>query len=302
MKETEQKKKGQYFTPDDIVDKMINFTDLNWKGNIYEPTAGDGNIFMKIIDKKVSLGMTPQEAIDTTYANEFDTHVYDVLTARLKSYCDEHRIYFRPENTTNLDARTCRPSCDKYEIITNLPFGSWSNSSLPKQIINNYSDIRAVYLTKWTTGCYNKYVPHVKKFENVIFPGIAYDTLLWEYDPEYTEGDIWIYWPLPKLPNHKLKNDWKGRARTDERRNTKCQIKRITRRKFRIRECVKEGGYWCDLNIPEEAYEEIKNKLHGRPYTGIHGEIMNTCRTQGMTTDVIYDYLYCNGFDYLFEE
>lgn len=302
MKETEQKKKGQYFTPDDIVDRMIEFTDLDWKGNIYEPTAGDGNIVMKILDKKVSLGMTPQEAIDTTYANEFDTPVYDVLTVRLKSYCDEHSIYFRPENTTNLDARTCRPSCDKYEIITNLPFGSWSNSSLPKQIINNYSDIRAVYLTKWTTGCYNKYVPHVKKFENVVFPGIAYDTLLWEYDPEYTEGDIWIYWPLPKLPNHKLKNVWKGRDRTDERRNTKYQIRRITRRKFRIRECVNEGGYWCDLNIPEEAYEEIKNKLHGRPYTGIHGEIMNTCRTLRMTTDVIYDYLYCNGFDYLFEE
>jgi hypothetical protein len=52
-------------------------------------------------------------------------------------------------------------------------------------------------------------VPHVKKFENVVFPGIVYDTLLWEYDPEYTEGDIWIYWPLPKLPKHKLKKNWK---------------------------------------------------------------------------------------------
>ena len=70
--ESEQKQKGQFFTPDDIVEKMINFTNLDWLGNIYEPTAGNGNIVMKILDKKVSLGMTPQEAIDTTYANEFD--------------------------------------------------------------------------------------------------------------------------------------------------------------------------------------------------------------------------------------
>lgn len=207
--ETEQKKKGQWFTPEEIVNKMIEFTDLNWFDNIYEPTAGDGNIVMKIINKKVSLGMTPQEAINTTFANEFDTPVYDALTVRLKTYCNEHNINYREDNITNQDARVVKPACDKYEIITNLPFGSWNNSNLPRQIINNYSDIRAVYLTKWTTGCYKKYVPHVKKFENVVFPGIVYDTLLWEYDPKYTEGDIWIYWPLPKLPKHKLKKNWK---------------------------------------------------------------------------------------------
>ena len=220
--ETEQKKKGQYFTPDDIVNRMIEFTDLNWFGNIYEPTAGDGNIVMKIIDKKVSLGMTPQEAIDTTYANEFDTQVYDALTARLKTYCDEHNIIYREENITNQDACVFKPGCDKYEIITNLPFGSWTNSNLPKQIINNYSDIHAVYLTKWTTGCYKKYVPHVKKFENVLFPGIVFDTLLWEYDPEYTEGDIWIYWPLPKLPKHKLKKNWKEVLEQLKEKNDVC--------------------------------------------------------------------------------
>ena len=207
--ESEQKKKGQYFSPDEIVDKMISFTDLNWKGNIYEPTAGNGNIVMKILDKKVSEGMAQQEAIDTTFANELDETSYIALTERVKAYCEANNIVYRPENITNQDARTCKPACDGYEIITNLPFGSWNNSNLPKQIINNYADIHAVYLTKWSTGCYKKYVPHVKKFENVVFPGIIFDTLLWEYDPEYTEGDIWIYWPLPKLPKHKLRKDWK---------------------------------------------------------------------------------------------
>lgn len=82
----------------------------------------------------------------------------------------------------------------------------------------------------------------------------------------------------------------------------KCQIKKITRRNFRIRKWANQGGFWIDLDIPEEIYEEIRNKLHGKPYTGIHGEIMNNARTQMMTQDVIMDYLYCNGFDYMFDE
>ena len=207
--ESEQKKKGQYMSPDEIVDRMIEFTDLNWKGNIYEPTAGNGNIVQKVIFKKIDEGMTPQEAIDTTYANELDPVMYDQLTARIWGLCEANGWKYRPENLSNQDARKYKPACGNYEIITNLPYGSFANSCLPRQIIDNYSDIRAVYLTKWSTGCYKKYVPHVKKFENVVFPGIVYDTLLWEYDPEYTDGDIWIYWPLPKLPKHKLMKNWK---------------------------------------------------------------------------------------------
>lgn len=82
----------------------------------------------------------------------------------------------------------------------------------------------------------------------------------------------------------------------------KCQIKKITRRNFRIRKWTNQGGFWLDLDIPEEVYEEIRKKLHGKPYTGIHGEIMNTDRTQMMMQEVILDYLYNNGFDYMFEE
>lgn len=209
VKETEQKIRGQWFTPDNIVSKMIEFVDLDWKDYIYEPTAGNGNIVIKILDKKVSLGMTSQEAIDTTIANEFDTRIYNELVERIYDWCAEHNCIINRNNLTNNDAQIFRPTCDKYEIITNLPFGNWTNSSLPRKIINNYSDIHSVYLTKWSTGCYKKYVPHVKKFENVVFPGIVYDSLLWEYDPNYTEGDIWLYWPLPKLSKHKLKKNWK---------------------------------------------------------------------------------------------
>ena len=46
MAESKNKKEGAYMTPSEIVDKMINFGDLDYTKNILEPTAGDGNIVM----------------------------------------------------------------------------------------------------------------------------------------------------------------------------------------------------------------------------------------------------------------
>lgn len=84
----------------------------------------------------------------------------------------------------------------------------------------------------------------------------------------------------------------------------KCQIKKTINSNFRIRELGDNncGGCWLLIDIPEEIYEQIKNKLHGKPYTGIHREILKLNRTQEFPGEVILDYLYNNGFDYMFEE
>lgn len=84
----------------------------------------------------------------------------------------------------------------------------------------------------------------------------------------------------------------------------KCKIRKITARNFYICEFGNNNhmGIWYGIEIPEEVYEEIRNKLHGKPYTGIHAEIVNSNRSQVFPVEVILDYLYCNGFDYLFEE
>lgn len=81
----------------------------------------------------------------------------------------------------------------------------------------------------------------------------------------------------------------------------KCQISKMPRCNFKIRKFEIHRGHWFDLDIPEEVYEEIRNKLHDKPFIGIHGEILNSNRAQLYPTEVILDYLYCNGFDYLFE-
>lgn len=207
MKETEQKKMGQWMTPEDIVNKMLEFAPVKWyAGNILEPTAGNGNIVIGILNKKVELGMTPQQAIDTTYANEFDEEKYKELISRVLDWCSNNNAELKIDHITMQDARTLDMGNIEYNIITNLPFGSWNNSSLPRQIINNLRK-PAVYLTKWSTGCNQKYCRSVLKFENVVFPGIVYDCLLWLYDPNvvYEEPQVWIYWPIPRFPKHKLK-------------------------------------------------------------------------------------------------
>lgn len=195
MKETEQKKMGQWMTPEDIVNKMLDFAPVKWyAGNILEPTAGNGNIVIGILNKKVELGMTPQQAVDTTYANEFDEEKYKELVDRVYDWCSNNKAELKIDHITMQDARTLDMRNIDYNIITNLPFGSWSNSSLPRQIINNLKK-PAVYLTKWSTGCNQKYCKSVLKFENVVFPGIVYDCLLWLYDPKviYDEPQVWIY-------------------------------------------------------------------------------------------------------------
>ena len=86
MKETEQKQKGQWMTPDDIAKHMIDFAPQEWyKDNILEPTAGNGQLVIQILNRKVELGMTPQEAIDTTYANEFDEVVSSLVTTPVRN-------------------------------------------------------------------------------------------------------------------------------------------------------------------------------------------------------------------------
>lgn len=194
-------------TPEDIVNKMLDFAPVKWyAGNILEPTAGNGNIVIGILNKKVELGMTPQQAIDTTYANEFDEEKYKELISRVLDWCSNNKAELKIDHITMQDARTLDMGNIDYNIITNLPFGSWSNASLPRQIINNLKK-PAVYLTKWSTGCNQKYCKSVLKFENVVFPGIVYDCLLWLYDPNivYEEPQVWIYWPIPRFPKHKLK-------------------------------------------------------------------------------------------------
>lgn len=87
----------------------------------------------------------------------------------------------------------------------------------------------------------------------------------------------------------------------------KCQIIRCNGpHNFRIRpDKDKPRNVAVIIDIPEEVYKELDNKFNSKPYTGIHKTIFDLIhpkRCQTLPSEVILDYLYCNGFDYLFEE
>ena len=90
------------------------------------------------------------------------------------------------------------------------------------------------------------------------------------------------------------------------RNKMKCQIIRCNgSHNFRIRPDKDNArNVSIVIDLPEEVYNEI-TKFNGKPYTGIHKQIFDLIhpkRGQNMDPDAILDYLYCNGFDYMFEE
>lgn len=286
MNETRQKIDGAYMTPSSIVKKMIEFTPQEWfKENILEPTAGDGNIVLAILDKKVELGMTPFEAMDTTYANELDHERYLIMLDCVKEWCEERDVMTDIEHFTNMDARELNWTVD-YKVITNLPFGCWSCSTLPKQIITHLNK-PGVYLTKWSTGCNTKFSKHVIKFENIEFPGIVYDCLLWQYDPNITfeKPQVWIYYPIPMFPEHKFDTNRKG----DVLNKLETNGSRILRQRLID---IKNAtcGMWKDQNINHyKDYEDLDCQIYGKWLKAID---ISSIRHMRIPRDILDDFYF----------
>lgn len=64
-----QKVTHEIFTPPDLSLRLLDlFNDDYFRGNVLEPTCGNGNIVEMIILRKLSIRMTPEEAVSTTFA------------------------------------------------------------------------------------------------------------------------------------------------------------------------------------------------------------------------------------------
>lgn len=188
MKESEQKIKGQWFTPDNVADEMVNMTpDTWWTKGILEPTCGNGNLVIRILDEKVKQGLTTEEALNTTFANEFDEKYAIECTERVREWAEDKGIHTQ-WTCMNEDAQTYDFSQIPYEYVwTNLPFGSWNNSYLPNFITKNVVKSEGILITKPTT--YKKFV---KEYKIVDFPGIFYKVQISYYDLKCTESKSWM--------------------------------------------------------------------------------------------------------------
>lgn len=190
MKETIQKIRGQWFTPDNIADEMVKMTPTDWwsKG-ILEPTCGNGNLVIRILDEKVKYGLTPQEALNTTFANEIDEKYAIECSERVREWAEDKGITTH-WTCMNEDAQSYDFSQIPYEYVwTNLPFGSYGGSmyKLPNRISNNAVKSEGILITKTTT--FKKFV---KDYKIIDFPGIAFKCQISHYDLHCSESKFWM--------------------------------------------------------------------------------------------------------------
>lgn len=188
MKETDQKIKGQWFTPENVADEMVNMTpDTWWTKGILEPTCGNGNLVLRILDEKVKHGLTPEESLNTTWANEFDEKYAIECTERVRKWAEDKGIHTQWTCMIE-DAETYDFSKIPYEYVwTNLPFGSWKNAQLPKNITKNVVKSEGILITKPTT-----YKKHIKDYKIIDFPGIFYKVQISHYDLKCSESKSWL--------------------------------------------------------------------------------------------------------------
>ena len=189
-KETERKIKGQWFTPDNIADEMINMTpDDWWSKGILEPTCGNGNLVIRILDEKVKHGLTPEQALNTTFANEIDEKYVIECSERVREWAEDKGIHTQ-WTCMNEDAKSYDFSQIPYEYVwTNLPFGynHPTGSYLSNNITKNVVKTEGILITKSTT--FKKYV---KDYKIVDFPEIMYKCQISHYDLNCKESKSWL--------------------------------------------------------------------------------------------------------------
>ena len=169
-------KKGQYFTPEDLAKKMIDAvpTEL-WGKKVFEPTCGDGNLLIALLNNMISLGFNADHAVSLIMANELDEEMARACEERVKMWMKEHGCKTETFTVTTFDAATHK--FEGYEwVFANPPYGTFeaNNSNLPRMIIKNTAkDKPAVLLVKNTLRLNN-----VISLQKVNFPGIAINTII----------------------------------------------------------------------------------------------------------------------------
>lgn len=103
IKENKIIKAGEFYTPIFLIDKILEICKIEDNSNIFEPSAGTGNIVYSILKKYNNVNIV---------ANEYNKHILELLKENLKEY---NNIKY-----TNLDGSN---SIDNYDyIIANPPY------------------------------------------------------------------------------------------------------------------------------------------------------------------------------------
>lgn len=171
---SDQYKKGQFFTPANLAAKMIAAVpDDLWGKRVLEPTCGDGNLVIALLDKMVELGIRPDVAVSLVQANELDAEVAKECEERVKRWMVDHGCKTDSFTVTTFDA--AKYKFENYDwVFTNPPYGKYSGAPVMKQIVKNVcTDKPSVLLVKRMLKLDN-----VISIEEVEFPGICVRTVI----------------------------------------------------------------------------------------------------------------------------
>lgn len=92
-----QKQTGEVFTPPELINEMLDQVDpsLFQPGKTFlEPSAGDGNMVIEYLQRKLAHGCTATEALQDTYAVEYMMDNVEAMKRRvldLVGDTEEHR-------------------------------------------------------------------------------------------------------------------------------------------------------------------------------------------------------------------
>lgn len=91
------KKTGEVFTPSELINQMLDQVDPAFfqPGKTFlEPAAGDGNMVIEYLKRKIQHGCTPTEALQDTFAVEYMKDNLEAMQKRVLELCGrtpEHR-------------------------------------------------------------------------------------------------------------------------------------------------------------------------------------------------------------------
>lgn len=113
---------GEVYTPPRIVKEMIDqIPNKFWSDptkNTFEPTCGNGNFLVGIIDKKLACGQTLLEALANTYGADIMLDNVQESRERLAAYCKKLRT--NKHNALQLIANNIRQ-------VNTLEFREWND-------------------------------------------------------------------------------------------------------------------------------------------------------------------------------
>lgn len=91
-----QKKTGEVFTPPELINEMLDQLDpaLFQPGKTFlEPAAGDGNMVIEYLKRKLKYGCTPTEALQDTFAVEYMKDNIEVMKRRILELCGDTLLH-----------------------------------------------------------------------------------------------------------------------------------------------------------------------------------------------------------------